>query len=71
MNPFELFAKEFPQLAERFDHLLNTQRELPGLDPETKQLINIARQTAVRNPRGVEWLLGLGPLVRKPWGRLR
>ena len=53
MNPFELFAKEFPQLAERFDHLRNTPRELPSLDPKTKQLINIAMQTAVRNPRGV------------------
>lgn len=53
MNPFELFAQEFDQLAERFDHLLNTQRELPGLDPKTKQLINIAMQTAVRNLRGV------------------
>ncbi len=55
MNPFELFAREFPQLAERLDELVNAQRELPGLDAKTKQLINIAIQTAVRNPRGVRF----------------
>ncbi len=52
-DPFGLFAIEFPQLAERFDHLLNTQRELLGLDPKAKKLINVAMQTAIRNPRGV------------------
>jgi alkylhydroperoxidase/carboxymuconolactone decarboxylase family protein YurZ len=53
MHPFEFFAKEFPQLAEQFDQLVNAPRELPGFDAKTKQLINIAIQTAIRNPRGV------------------
>lgn len=59
MNPFDLFAKEFPQLAEHFDQLVNAQRELPGLDAKTKQLINVAIQTATRTPRGVGFHAGM------------
>lgn len=54
-NPFEVFAKEFPTLAARFDDLVDAQRNLPGLDAKTKQLINIAIQTAIRNSRGVRF----------------
>lgn len=54
-NPFDLFAEECPTLAARFDQLVDAQRELPGIDAKTKQLINIAIQTAVRNPRGVKF----------------
>jgi len=52
-NPMQLFAEEFPDLAEKFDQLVDAQRKLDGLDQKTKQLINIAIQTANRNPRGV------------------
>ena len=52
-NPMQLFKEEFPELADRFDQLVETQRQLEGLDQKTKQLINIAIQTANRNPRGV------------------
>jgi AhpD family alkylhydroperoxidase len=52
-NPMQLFKEEFPELAERFDQLVDAQRQLEGLDQKTKQLINIAIQTANRNPRGV------------------
>ena len=52
-NPMQLFKEEFPGLAERFDQLVDAQRQLEGLDQKTKQLINIAIQTANRNPRGV------------------
>ena len=49
----QLFTEEFPDLAEKFDDLVEAQRHLEGLDQKTKQLINIAIQTANRNPRGV------------------
>ena len=49
----QLFKEEFPELAERFDQLVEAQRQLEGLDQRTKQLINIAIQTANHNPRGV------------------
>ena len=49
----ELFRQEFPELASRFNDLVDAQVNLKGLDAKTKQLINIAIQTANRNPRGV------------------
>ena len=52
-NPFEIFLKECPELAAKFDELVDVQRNSKGLDPKTKQLINIAINTAQRNPRGV------------------
>jgi AhpD family alkylhydroperoxidase len=51
-NPMEIFARECPDLAARFDALVAGQARLPGLDPKTKQLVNVAIQTANRNPRG-------------------
>ena len=55
VNPMDLFSREFPEVAARFDSLVDAQRTLPGLDGKTKQLINIAIQTANRNPRGVRF----------------
>jgi AhpD family alkylhydroperoxidase len=52
-NPFDLFQKECPELAAKFNELVDAQRNLKGIDPKTKQLINLAIQTANRNPRGV------------------
>ena len=49
----QLFKEEFPELADRFDQLVQAQKQLEGLDQKTKQLINIAIQTANRNPKGV------------------
>ena len=54
-DPYQVFERELPELAERFDALVQAQIGLPGLDPKTKQLVNIAIQTANRNPRGVMW----------------
>jgi len=54
-NPFELFEKEFPEISEKYNALVDAQRNQKGLDGKTKQLINIAIQTAVRNPRGVKF----------------
>jgi len=52
-SPFEMFQKECPELAERFDSLVEVQRTLNVLDNKTKQLINIGIQTAIRNADGV------------------
>ncbi|PAV12785.1 4-carboxymuconolactone decarboxylase [Methanosarcina spelaei] len=53
-NPYEVFQKECPEVAARFNGLIEAQKALKGLDTKTKQLINIAIQTANRNPRGVQ-----------------
>ncbi len=53
-NPYELFQKECPELAARFNDLVEAQKALKVFDAKTKQLINIAIQTANRNPRGVQ-----------------
>lgn len=53
-NPFEIFKKEFPELAESFGELVEVQKSLKGIDIKTKQLINLAIQTANRNPKGVQ-----------------
>jgi AhpD family alkylhydroperoxidase len=53
-NPYELFQKECPDVAARFNDLVEAQKALRGLDSKTKQLINIAIQTANRNARGVQ-----------------
>jgi AhpD family alkylhydroperoxidase len=54
-NPYEVFETELPELAHRFDEVVQAQIAQPGLDQKTKQLVNIAIQTANRNPRGVTW----------------
>lgn len=53
-NPYELFQTEFPQVAARFNDLVEAQKSLKCLDSKTKQLINIAIQTANKNPQGVK-----------------
>jgi AhpD family alkylhydroperoxidase len=55
VDAFELFHREFPALAERFDALVDAQIEVEGLDRKTKQLINIAIQTANRTVPGLSW----------------
>ena len=53
-NPYKIFQKECPDLAEIFHGLVDVQRSRKGLDPKTKQLINIAIQTAHSNAQGVK-----------------
>ncbi|GAB4308131.1 MAG: carboxymuconolactone decarboxylase family protein [Methanobacteriaceae archaeon] len=53
-NPFEIFIEECPELAAGFNRLVEIQRETPGLDSKTKQLVNIAIQTSNRNVNGVK-----------------
>jgi len=54
-NPYEIFEEELPELAQRFDALVQAEIDSPGLDPKTKQLLNIGIQVANRNPQGVMW----------------
>lgn len=53
-NPYEIFQKECPEVVARLNDLIEAQKALKGLDSKTKQLINIAIQTANRNLRGVQ-----------------
>jgi alkylhydroperoxidase/carboxymuconolactone decarboxylase family protein YurZ len=53
-NPFEILKQEFPELAASLGELVETQKSLKGIDNKTKQLLNIAIQTANRNPTGVQ-----------------
>lgn len=53
-NPFEIFQKECPDITARFNDLVEAQKALGGLDSKTKQLINIAIQTANRNIKSVQ-----------------
>lgn len=53
-NPYELFQKEFPEIAARFNELVEAQKNQEGLDSKTKQLINIAIQTSHKNSTGVK-----------------
>ena len=53
-SPYEIFQLECPELAAKFNELVQVQRSLEGLDQKTKQLINIAIQTSIKNPTGVK-----------------
>ena len=55
MDPYQVFETELPELARAFDAVVQAQIAQPGLDPKTKQLVNIAIQTANGNARGVMW----------------
>lgn len=54
-NPYEIFQEKCPDLAESFNKLVEVQQSREGLDAKTKQLINIAIQTANANPSGVNY----------------
>ena len=41
-NPYEIFISECPDIARAFDGLVDAQRNAPGMDNKTKQLVNIA-----------------------------
>ena len=53
-SPYEIFLMECPELAAKFNELVQVQHSIKGLDQKTKQLINIAIQTANKNPTGVK-----------------
>jgi alkylhydroperoxidase/carboxymuconolactone decarboxylase family protein YurZ len=62
-NPYEIFEKECPELADRFNNFVEVPRSLKSLDPKTKQLINSAIQTSTRSPRGVRFHVNHGTPV--------
>lgn len=53
-NPFKILKQEFPELADSLGQLVEAQKSIKGIDNKTKQLINLAIQTANRNPHGVQ-----------------
>ena len=53
-SPYEIFQTECPELALKFNELVQVQSTMEGLDQKTKQLINIAIQTCNKNPTGVK-----------------
>ena len=53
-SPYEIFQSECPELAVKFNELVQVQSSIVGLDQKTKQLINIAIQTCNKNPTGVK-----------------
>ena len=53
-NPFEILSQEFPEIAASLGKLIEAQKSFKGIDSKTKQLLNLAIQTANRNPEGVE-----------------
>jgi AhpD family alkylhydroperoxidase len=53
-SPYEFFQSECPELALKFNELVQVQSKMEGLDQKTKQLINIAIQTCNKNPTGVK-----------------
>ena len=38
-NPYKIFISEFPDIARAFDGLVDAQRNAPGMDNKTKQLV--------------------------------
>lgn len=55
----EVFLREAPDVAQAFDDLVDVFRTGDWTDAKTKQLLNIAIQTAQRNPRGVFFHAGM------------
>lgn len=53
-NGFEIISQEFPELSASLGKLIDAQKSLKGIDSKTKQLLNLAIQTANRNPMGVQ-----------------
>ncbi len=53
-SPYEIFLLECPELAAKFNELVQVQSSMKGLDQKTKQLINIAIQTSNKNPTRVK-----------------
>ena len=54
-SPFELFREECPELQEKFDELIEVQKAMPGLDPESQRLRCASSPSSVRTatPGGI------------------
>lgn len=70
-NPYEIFKEELPSLFENFNQLVDAQKDLPGLDPKIKQLVNIAIQTAHRNVQGVKLHAAMARKMGASWEEVK
>ncbi len=70
-NSYQLFKEELPSLFENFNQLVEAQKDLPGLDPKTKQLVNIAIQTAHQNINGVKMHAAMARTMGATWEEVK
>ncbi len=70
-NSYQLFKDELPSLFENFNQLVEAQKDLPGLDPKTKQLVNIAIQTAHQNVNGVKMHAAMARKMGASWEEVK
>lgn len=70
-NSYQLFKEELPSLFENFNQLVEAQKDLQGLDPKTKQLINIAIQTAHQNLDGVKMHAAMARKMDASWEEVK
>jgi AhpD family alkylhydroperoxidase len=70
-NSYQLFKEELPSLFENFNQLVEAQKDLPGLDPKTKQLVNIAIQTAHHNLNGVKMHAAMAKKMGASWEEVK
>lgn len=70
-NSYQLFKEELPSLFENFNQLVEAQKDLPGLDPKTKQLVNIAIQTAHHNINGVKMHAAMARKMGASWEEIK
>lgn len=70
-NSYQIFKEELPDLFENFNKLVESQKDLPGLDPKTKQLINIAIQTANKNVKGVQMHSAMAKKMGADWEEVK
>lgn len=61
-NPFEVFKKEAPEVAEAFDGLIQSLINTKGLDNKTKQLIYIGIKAALGDPMAIQFHV---PMAKK------
>ncbi|HSO26254.1 MAG TPA: carboxymuconolactone decarboxylase family protein [Methanobacteriaceae archaeon] len=70
-NPYQIFKEELPSLFESLNQVVEAQKDLPGLDPKTKQLVNIAIQTANRNLNGVRMHAAMARKMGASWEEVK
>ncbi|PKL67187.1 MAG: 4-carboxymuconolactone decarboxylase [Methanobacteriales archaeon HGW-Methanobacteriales-1] len=70
-NSYQLFKEELPSLFENFNQLVEAQKDLPGLNPKTKQLVNIAIQTAHQNLDGVKMHAAMARKMGASWEEVK
>jgi AhpD family alkylhydroperoxidase len=70
-NPYQVFKEELPSLFESVNVVIEAQKDLPGLDPKTKQLVNIAIQTAHRNLKGVKIHAAMARKMGASWEEVK